>query len=929
MKHLRLCALLVLSILPICTLQAETRISGDVSGEWTRDASPYIATGQLTIPAGQRLTIEPGVEVRFGGDFMLIVYGRLDAVGTIQDSILFTTTVDGELWGGIRFLNCDTLTQLDYCIVTRGRAVHGEAQDSLGMGGNLYIDQSNITISHSRISNGRARLYGGGVAIRRSRPLISHSLINQNESVISGGGLAVIAGAPTITDVRIFANVAVSSGGGAFVIGQSNPNFFDCILWSNRASHEESSLGGGMQIVEGSSPIIRRCEFLENTATAGGGLYIRGEGSNPLIEWSYFWGNATNGGERAARVGGAIYIRGGAAPEIRYCRLVENNANQGGGLYVKEPPRCNVHNLLFLRNAATRAGGAVATSTDLGENPLQLTHCTFIGNANIGGNIIAQTAYARIPTENTVGSLIRINSSIVIGGSPLFGEEGRVSALYSNIIPAFAGLGNTELDPLFFGLDSVWFLLSGASPCVDSGDSSLANDPDGTRNDRGWMHFPRNAFDSIPENPITVELTTIDRVDRSYQFTNTTGVPIYVSAMDRWNDGAREFFINAGAITSDSLLHAAALVDGDFLVAGAANESGVPRVYRIDRDSNLASSFEQPGGHGAEGYLDLATDGGSVLYGVSDDLIVEFTTEGEFGEEFRAPAGVQNITGIASDFNFSDGFVDFYLGDMEGNIVRADAAMSELGSTTLGDTVVGLGSKGNERAVYAITQPTDSTAILWLVYPDEGRVTPLYPISLPDGYHPGGFEVTQSLHEERGSLIGLMENDIGLSDRIYALDLYTSWLIIRPSLHFLMPGESTEWPLTFAGDQMPAGSYDGTFFLTVNGYGQGGEVDARMISTQSSAPNERSTVGSFMLSPAYPNPFNSKTIIRFDLPSAGPARLAMTDLSGRTVRELRTGRMNAGRHTVVLDAGALPTGLYFLRLTTPSGELVRSITLLR
>lgn len=56
----------------------------------------------------------------------------------------------------------------------------------------------------------------------------------------------------------------------------------------------------------------------------------------------------------------------------------------------------------------------------------------------------------------------------------------------------------------------------------------------------------------------------------------------------------------------------------------------------------------------------------------------------------------------------------------------------------------------------------------------------------------------------------------------------------------------------------------------------------------------------FMLNPAYPNPFNSTTTIRFNLPNPGPTRLEVYDLQGRKIRVLTTvGWMEAGNYCKV------------------------------
>jgi CSLREA domain-containing protein len=64
----------------------------------------------------------------------------------------------------------------------------------------------------------------------------------------------------------------------------------------------------------------------------------------------------------------------------------------------------------------------------------------------------------------------------------------------------------------------------------------------------------------------------------------------------------------------------------------------------------------------------------------------------------------------------------------------------------------------------------------------------------------------------------------------------------------------------------------------------------------------------------YPNPTARAATLPFALPAAGPVRLVVYDVLGREVAVLVDGVVEAGRHEVVLDARALPSGLYFVRL---------------
>ena len=65
---------------------SQTHISsGIVSGKWLKQNSPYFIDGEIKIPRGKKLIIEPGVKVIFNGHYKLIVNGILEAKGTKRD----------------------------------------------------------------------------------------------------------------------------------------------------------------------------------------------------------------------------------------------------------------------------------------------------------------------------------------------------------------------------------------------------------------------------------------------------------------------------------------------------------------------------------------------------------------------------------------------------------------------------------------------------------------------------------------------------------------------------------------------------------------------------------------------------------------------------------------------------------------------------
>lgn len=79
----------------------------------------------------------------------------------------------------------------------------------------------------------------------------------------------------------------------------------------------------------------------------------------------------------------------------------------------------------------------------------------------------------------------------------------------------------------------------------------------------------------------------------------------------------------------------------------------------------------------------------------------------------------------------------------------------------------------------------------------------------------------------------------------------------------------------------------------------------------------------------YPNPFNPSTVIRFALPLSGEVSAAVYDISGRKVRELVSGVMEAGYHSVPFDAGELSSGVYMYQITARGKTLTGKMILMK
>ena len=87
-------------------------------------------------------------------------------------------------------------------------------------------------------------------------------------------------------------------------------------------------------------------------------------------------------------------------------------------------------------------------------------------------------------------------------------------------------------------------------------------------------------------------------------------------------------------------------------------------------------------------------------------------------------------------------------------------------------------------------------------------------------------------------------------------------------------------------------------------------VEAKMLPTE------------FGLSQNFPNPFNPRTTIAYQLPEASEVRLTVCNAAGQILQVLVDAHKEAGYYTVPYDARSLGSGIYFYRLE--AGTFIRT-----
>ncbi|NQU04868.1 MAG: T9SS type A sorting domain-containing protein [Calditrichaeota bacterium] len=79
--------------------------------------------------------------------------------------------------------------------------------------------------------------------------------------------------------------------------------------------------------------------------------------------------------------------------------------------------------------------------------------------------------------------------------------------------------------------------------------------------------------------------------------------------------------------------------------------------------------------------------------------------------------------------------------------------------------------------------------------------------------------------------------------------------------------------------------------------------------------DEDHALSDFAITSAYPNPFNSETIISYSITQPGIVNLGIYDLSGREITSLYNGQRGVGEYSNTWNAKGIPTGVYVCRLS--------------
>ncbi len=126
-------------------------------------------------------------------------------------------------------------------------------------------------------------------------------------------------------------------------------------------------------------------------------------------------------------------------------------------------------------------------------------------------------------------------------------------------------------------------------------------------------------------------------------------------------------------------------------------------------------------------------------------------------------------------------------------------------------------------------------------------------------------------------------------------------------IRFMMGKSSIPKATTILWIRPAAHSGFGTGFYTVRSLSNGIQSVAQLPQT-------------FKLSPNYPNPFNSETVIPLELPQRSMVKIELFNISGQSLGVIFQGIQEAGWRKIRYNASELASGLYFCRMTAEGLE---------
>jgi len=701
-------------------------------------------------------------------------------------------------------------------------------------------------------------------------------------------------GSRSILAYCVIQNVArLTLSGGGVDCYESSPGFSNCTIRGNR-----SRSGGGVYCWDTSSPTFRECTFVENSASQSGGGAYCASNSSPHFVGCIFEAN------RALSYGGGVYCQNRSSPTFTNCSMTGNEAGSssqagGGGIY------CESSSIIF-------------------------SDCTISANHALGDGSCGGGVYCRNASPTFTNCTIN-NDSACEGGAVFCREHSSPSFVNCSLgdnLAARGGGGMTchESSPSFrhctFNGNSV-SSFGGAAYCDNS--SPILDDCTITNNSgssgggvccrTSSAHFTNCFFSGNMAGSYGGGFSghgcSSNFIDCSFSG-NSACVGGGVSCL-----GSSASFVNAlidnnsggtgGGVYCDhscpSFMNCTIRCNE---ATGDNSQSGDGGGIYCDESSpcfiNSNIIANRTYRHGSGIHCAWASSPSFVNCALSDNSSYGLTGAGGAVHCWRSSPSFTNCVLSGNSVNAYGGGV--YCNDSSPWLVNCS-----LSSNTAGLYGGGVYCYDSSPVLISTIIAFSVGTGIYFVYAPESQFG-FCDFHGNDGGTFGGWGGPTRL----GELIRTNANGDSC-DSYFNIFLDPMFVDTAARDFHLLAGS----PCIDAGDPTLPFDPDSTI----------ADIGAFYFDQSAVEPSAILLPTAYALHPNWPNPFNSSTMIRYDVPQAGRVSLTIFNPLGQRVATLFDGRQLAGSHTINWGASGLPSGLYLCRMAAAEFSQTRKLLLVK
>lgn len=704
-----------------------------------------------------------------------------------------------------------------------------------------------------------------------------------------------------------------------------------------------AELGGGIRCIN-SEPTISDNIIAENTAgREGGGIYSGY--SSPVIR------NNTITRNQAVQGGGISY---------RYYKSAIGSGNMGYEFIARGYPIPPIENNIISRNSASRGGGIYSQGSRL-----LICNNAVTGNiADNGGGVFCLDAGLEITStilwENTADE-----------GAQVFGSA--IDINYSDIQGGREGEGNIDLDPLFRDAENDDFRLmrvacgdSDDSPCIDAGSPDFIDSLlecswglgtvlcDIGAYGGGAAATPSETVLRVPYDYQTIQQainassdddtvlvypgTYVENIDFDGRNVRLGSLYMYTRNYSHMSSTVINGNSSGSVVSFENGEDSSAVIAGFTLRNGLAENGG--GIYCFYSAPTIMDNFISEN--------TAISEGGGVFCFFSNpvikyNIILDNSAISGGGIDCRYSSPV--ISGnrlIRNEVSWEGGGIfcrDNSMPTIQGNEIRENLAddgggiLCRYSDPSISNTVIssnsadrggGLFFVGSDPAVVNVviagniaefgggifslnSTPLVTNTIAWYNVAEDGSQifgdSPYITYSDIQGgcQGQGNIDVAPLFRDTTGGDFHLVATNCG---------------------------DPSDSPCIDAGDPAVSDSLlDCSWGLGAIHSDMGAYGGGRMMTGIDDVHSEISR--RLALARNYPNPFNVSTSLEYNLSEASYLNIDIYNILGQRVATLFDGTQDAGQHTIIWDATAFPSGVYFARLKTKRHSQTIRLVLLK